>query len=342
MQVIISYKNSHQLFEDMQTLYSTLSVRGSGVSSNKLLVSSGVSTIFEPLVNLFEQYSGNSWDIEFRDKEYKFIEDLPKKKKIVVVCFSGGKDSTSTALYYKEKGYKVYLYHLKGINQTYKDECVAARQLADKLGMPIVVEEVKLQGKQEWTEHPMKNMVIANRAIQYALRNRLTTCIAFGNFSSSTLDNDPFDVCGGDCKEMWVCYNNIVQNIIPNFEVQTPLTNFQDSINMMVKYPEILPYTQSCIGAYRYREYLKGLNEKKYGIQLPDHRCGSCWKCCLEYCVFCDNGIYEYNEPYYRHCMQVLRDTIKKETGQSCRTLGEVWDHYFFYPVTQSKFRACI
>ena len=342
MQVIISYKNSHQLFEDMQTLYSTLSVRGSGVSSSKLLVSSGVSRVFEPLVTLFEQYTGNSWDIEFRDKVYKPIEDIPKSKKSVIVCFSGGKDSVSTVLYYRERGYNVYLYHLRGINQTYNDECVAARQLADKLGVPIIVEEVKLSGKQEWTEHPMKNMIIANMAIQYGLRNRLTTCIAFGNFSSSSLADDPFDVCGGDCREMWECYNRIIQTIIPKFEVQTPLTNFQDTICTMIQHPDILPYTQSCIGAYRYREYLKGCNEKKYGIQLPPHRCGSCWKCCLEYCVFCDNGIYEYNEQYYRHCMQVLRNTIKKETGQPCRTLEEVWDHYFFYPVIQSKFRACI
>ena len=111
----------------------------------------------------------------------------------------------------------------------------------------------------------------------------------------------------------------------------------QDTIDLLVDCPNVLKYTQSCIGAYRYREYLRTNNIKKFGIELTEHRCGSCWKCCLEYCIFCDYDIYEYNEQYYKHCLQILRNTLKKENNIKCK-FEDVWNYYFFYDKSKSKY----
>ena len=98
----------------------------------------------------------------------------------------------------------------------------------------------------------------------------------------------------------------------------------------IIPHKEVAKLCQSCIGPYRYRTYLHNNNVKKYGIDIPENRCGSCWKCCLEYCIYSEVGIYAKNEEYYNHCIQVLKKTLNKETGQH-NTNEQVEDHYFFY-----------
>ena len=326
-------KNIHPLFTEFESLYALTSTKQQGSNS---LILPAFSNVFMPLLQLFKEYGNVGYHVKLRLLESDTL-DVPKVGKTIIICTSGGKDSLATILYYRKKKYKVILYHLKGINQTYKDEWKAVEQLAQLLGLQVVFEEVKLSGSHEWIEHPMKNMILANMALQYGIRNRLTTKIAFGNFSTSTLSNDPFDVCGGDCKEMWKVYVDIIRNIIPDFQIYTPLSNFQDTIDTMLENPKLLQYTQSCIGPYRYRNYLHANNEKKFGIKLPQNNCGSCWKCCLEYCVFCDNGVYEYNEEYYRHCLEILRKTLYKESGIKYN-INDTWNHYFFYGKEKSQF----
>ena len=136
---------------------------------------------------------------------------------------------------------------------------------------------------------------------------------------------------------MWNVYNNIVDSIIPGFKVHTPLESMKDTLNILMQHKKLAVHCQSCIGPYRYRDYLHDKNCKKYGIDLPEKHCGSCWKCCLEYIVYTDNDIYDYNEDFYKHCMEVLRKTLKKEQGIEVKTPQEVWSHYFFYSIDRSK-----
>lgn len=327
-----SLHNINKIFDDFEHIYTITSTK----NPNGGIIKPVINEAFRSVFKTFSAYGCINYPVEFKSAPYKPLRSVGGKK-TVIVCFSGGKDSTATAIHYKQAGYKVYLYHLKGINLTYKDEWESAQAVAEKLEVPLIFEEVRLSGKQEWTEHPLKNMILANMALQYGIRNKLTTNIAFGCFTTSSLELEPFGVCAGDCKEMWEAYNEVMQAVIPDFKVLTPFSNFQDTLDILIDNKDIVPYTQSCIGAYRYREYLKKQNESKYNIQLPEHRCGSCWKCCLEYCIFCDNGLYEYNEAYYRHCLEVLRNTLKKETGVTY-SVDSTWEHYFFYDKEQSKY----
>ena len=325
--------NINALFDEFDRLYQVTSVK---MENATWLIKPVFSKCFSPILQIFEK-QGYRYNVQTRNKPHIRLIQLLESKKCVIVCFSGGKDSTAAALRYREQGYEVVLYHLRGINLTYKDEYLNAVTVAEKLGMPLVLDTIKLTGTQEWVEHPMKNMIIANRALQYGVTSKLTTKIAFGNFSTSSLDNDVFEICGGDCVEMWRAYEKVIRTILPRFKIYTPLENMDDTITTLTQYPDIAVLPQSCIGAYRYREYLRKCNSKKYGIDIPAHRCGSCWKCCLEYCIYADNDIYEYNERYYRHCMQILQKTLKVETGIK-PTMPQVWEHYFFYDNALSKF----
>lgn len=324
--------NIHPIFNEFDKLYTLTSEK----KQKQTLISNTFSRTFYKLVDVFYEYSDIKYRVNYKKTKYDKIQRVLSCNNIIV-CFSGGKDSIAVAKYYQDKGNKVYLYHMKGINQTYKDEYINAKSAADYMRLPIYFDTVNLKGTHDYIEHPLKNMILANGALQYGIREGIGTDIAFGNFSSSTLEVDPFEVCGGDCKELWSIYEDIIGTVLKDFKIQIPFIDIQDTIDILIKHSDLLQYSQSCIGPYRFRTKLHDLNVKKYNIDLQPNRCGSCWKCCLEYCVYCDKGIYEYNEAYYKHCLDILADTIFKETGIKTDA-DETWNHYFFYDMSESQY----
>lgn len=332
MQLIKHEKdNLYQLFTEFDNVYTHTSSR-----KKHYLVEPVFDPVFQDLFNMFKSY-GYSFNITYKDKELKVPKVSKTKGKNIIVCFSGGKDSIATVKYYQQRGYNVYLYHMKGINYTYKDEYLMAEKASAFLQVPLYIDTVNLKGNHDYIEHPMKNMIIANGALQYGIRENIGTEIAFGNYTTSTLRDDNFEICGGDDCEMWELYENIISKYIPNFKIHRVLENLNDTLKTFVENPELIPYAQSCIGPYRYKQYLRKNNQEKYHIQLPESHCGSCWKCCLEYCVFTDKGILEYNPEYYKHCMVILQKTLRMETKQKCN-FEDVWNHYFFYDKCESNF----
>ena len=324
----------HPIFDELELLYAALSENPENKTENRI-----IPIVFDeslkPIQEVFNKYTNMKFDFQYKDKHYAKLT-LPKfDSKNIIVCFSGGKDSATAALYYKKRGYNVFLYHLRGINKSYPTEWVYAEQLAEHLEMPLITENISLSGNHCYIEHPMKNMIIANMALSYGIKNDITTKIAFGNYTTSHLDDTPFDVCGGDDVEMWDIYNSIAQKIIPKFKIQLTLTNIEDSMNMLTENMDLLPYVSSCIGTHRFSEVYKKRNEEKYGIKLQGNRCGSCWKCAYEYIFMTDKKVYPLNEEYYRHCLDVLRHTIKRETGRKV-TLQQAFNEYFFYGVDKA------
>lgn len=334
----ISHKqpNIHPIFNDIERFYAITSE-----APQKTLISHDFDRSFRELWNLFAVYGNAEYDLNFVKKQYSKIHVLSNEdEKRIILCFSGGKDSTATALYYKDLGYDVRLYHLRGINQTYKDEWKSAIELADALKLPIIMEEVSLHGAHIYTEHPVKNMIIANMALQWGIREGFTTRLAFGNYYTSRIGDDPFTICSGDDVEMWEAYENIIRRILPKFKMELVMENVHSSFEAIYKHrdEELLPRIKSCIGAFRYREYLHRNNEEKYGVKLLPHRCGSCWKCAMEYIWFTDNGVFEYNKEFYKHCLKILQKNIKTESGVLEKDLKTVWSHYFFYDIEKSEF----
>lgn len=295
---------------------------------------------FNDLIKLFTDYS-SSFDYlkaTLNTKVYK--PKLPKyNSKNIIVCFSGGKDSVATALHYKKLGYDVYLYHLRNINKAYPKEYENAEKLAKQLDMPLYIEEMTLSGNHIYTEHPMKNIIIASSALQFGIRNNIGIKIAFGNYYTALLKDNKFDVCAGDCRDMWAIYEHIIQHIIPKFKMYIPLRNIKTTLKTLETHKNLLSTCCSCISPYRYRDYWKAQNENKYNIKLPNYRCGNCWKCAVEYIYYTDNNIWRYNEEYYKHCLQVLyRNNIKE--NKTTYSIYGLWNDYLFYPIKKSKLKG--
>ena len=333
----------HQIFNEFDKLFIAFSEKQ---LSQKGLVSPVYDSCFTPLYSIFREY-GWQGELKFKDKHFQPMHKITRgKKKTIIVCFSGGKDSTATALYYKDRGFNVILYHLHGINKMYKDEYLSAQKVAETLNLPLIMEDIKEIGWVSpryggWVEHPMKNMMIANRAIQYGLENRLNFDIAFGNFSSSTIEVDDFEICGGDCKELWGIYNGIMQTVIPKFTVKTPLKDMQDTWRIFFDHMEVVDAVQSCIIPFHYKQRLRKRNELKYGFIVPPNRCGSCWKCAVEYITYVDNDVWEYNKTWYKHSLEVLVNAVNKEYGVRLHKLEDVWGYYLFHDIAKSKYFSC-
>jgi len=326
--------NIHPLFNEFDKLYAELSEH----NNIKKLVPTQYNDIFKPLVQLFRD-NGYRGTINTVRKTLPCVKLPRKQRKVIIVCFSGGKDSIATVKHYLELGYKVYLYHLRHINPPLYDEYIQAQELANHWNIPIFIDTVKLSGKHDYVEHPMKNYIIANGALQYGIRKGITTNIAFGNYKTSTLQYDNFEFCGGDDIEMWDIYDNIISTIIPGFKMNIVLDNLADTLDSVCSDKDLMDMSVSCLGRASMRKYWHAWVLNKFGIQLPKHRCGRCYKCCIEYIYMTDHDLQEYNEDYYKYCFNNLKKNVEREDGRKYSD-EEVWQHYFFYDRSLSKWAA--
>ena len=96
-------------------------------------------------------------------------------------------------MHYQKLGYNIYLYHLRNINKAYPKEYENAEKIAAELGLVLYIEEITLSGNHIYTEHPMKNMMIANAALHFGIRNNIGIKIAFGNYYTAQLKDNEFD-----------------------------------------------------------------------------------------------------------------------------------------------------
>lgn len=260
----------------------------------------------------------------------------------ITVCLSGGKDSAAVAYYYKKKGYKVHLYHAAGVNKAYGDEKKAAHEIAKYLGCDLFVDNIALVGTQKYIEHPLKNYIIANGAIHYAMAKGYAPRIAFGNFNQSHLDDNAFEVCGGDCIEMWDAYVKIIHRVLPEFELEIPFGTNADTFNLLTEDWELFSRAVSCMSPFRFREFWRRRSEKLYNVSIFNNRCGCCWKCCMESMWLMDFDKVDFSPAYYSHCWDILERTVYKETGHCAESTQAVWDYYMFYPIEKSKMKDYI
>lgn len=332
MQTVKMSLTPNSIFQSINYLYSEISSAKESDTLVPVVYESSFNSLFDILdVNVPWFKRPETRDLPVAQLNYRY------NPKDIIVCISGGKDSVATVLHYYRQGYNVYLYHLHGINKVYYDEFESVKKIAEYLNLPYVIDECTLTGQHDFVEHPLKNYIIANGAINWAINNHIAPNIAFGNFSNSKLEDMQFDVCGGDSLDMWLAYNKIISKLIPGFSVKLPLYNQKDTYDILGKNIDLIAMSQSCISPYRFREHWKQRTEAKYGIKLMPHRCGCCWKCCTEAITLIDMGSLPLNEAYYEHCLEVLGKTMQKESDIYEIPIPDVWSYYVSHSINRSK-----
>ena len=319
--VIRLSENIHPILDDIDRLYSITSDH-----ANDILIPPVFDDSFTDLVDVFYDYGDEEYQIDFANLGYEKLE-LPKyDDNNIILAFSGGKDSIASAILYKNMGKNVYLYHMKHINSSFSDEWECAKKCADFLQLPIYIDDIKFKGHHIWMEHPMKNMII------------ITSKIAFGNYTSSFLFGNPFEKCAGDCMDMWDTYNTIIQQIIPDFKVDVQLESLGHTLEIITspKYRTVFENSLSCMCRHSLRPYRHQWVKDKFGIELLPHRCGSCFKCCVEYIYLADHDLIEFSEDYYKYCLRQLFKVAVSENHRVFR-MEYLWATFMFYPMEQSK-----
>lgn len=288
------------------------------------------------VTNLFKKYINNLNLEGFKNTtgvypQYtipKYSYDLKENNKIMLL-FSGGKDSTAMAMKFKELGYDVTLYFLQGVNLSYLDELERAKVVAEKLELPMIVDYVRVTGKGEFLENPTKNQLILAFAINRGIDLGIYR-YSYGGFKEDIIEQAAFDRNFSDSIELFNWFSEGVKEVIPNLEIITPFENEVETLIKIGKHKDLWNLYQSCITPLRYRNHLKELNENKYNIKLLDNRCGSCWKCCMEYIVWADLGLIEYNKDFYQHCLEIFMNKLKDERpyAKPTKDLKEIYMIY--------------
>jgi hypothetical protein len=244
----------------------------------------------------------------------------------VIVGFSGGKDATAATLKLLARGKRPVLYYVGGINRAYPGERQACADIANALGLELIVQEVRVTGKQDWVENPIKNQYILALMVDYGARVGITE-FCQGNLMCDTVETQAFGSGFSDSYEMFDACTPFFQKILPGYCYhQGLLKNDTDSLLTVYKYaPNLFPLIHSCMTPIRYHKPLRRRNNEKYGVTLMPHECGSCYKCCLKWLHF--NRASE-NPAFTEHCYTILITSLERILGPGNYS-AEIIDKHF-------------
>ena len=69
----------------------------------------------------------------------------------------------------------------------------------------------------------------------------------------------------------------------------------------------------------RYRPNTHRANERKFGFSFPENKCGSCYKCAMEFLIMERLGVVPTNQPYIDKCKDLLAEKYVGPMNQSER-----------------------
>lgn len=254
-------------------------------------------------INLNYLISTLNYDYQSEDQYNK----QPKDYESVVVLFSGGKDSVAVAQYCKQKYKKVYLYHIKGLNRSYPYEYENAQKIAEYLQLPLIIEQVKYNGKSDYRINPLKNQVAGALALNYCIQNNLAPVIAVGDIQSDHIDEAVYDLDYSDTYEMWHSFSADAKKEYANFYLEMPLQYNTHSLEIVTTDLNLFKLCGGCMTPPRFKNQLIQTNEAKYNIKLYPYRCGSCYKCAIEYIFLANHKLVPFNKEFYKHCLDIFK-----------------------------------
>jgi 7-cyano-7-deazaguanine synthase in queuosine biosynthesis len=231
-----------------------------------------------------------------------------------LVLFSGGKDSLAVALRLKAQGIAPTLLFAQGINPAYPREIEAARLLSRLTGFSLRIVSVQIQ-RGHYIENPTKNQMLLAMAADLGERFGISR-FAAGIMADDHAAGLNFDSGYSDAYEMHVAAAEWVEAYLPGSAVvRASIKNDTDSI-LEVADAGLLAAAQSCMATPRFRPSLKKRNQEKYKLELMPERCGSCYKCALEWLHLSLTGRASWHAEYAEHCVAVLEKSGPEISGQ--------------------------
>lgn len=244
----------------------------------------------------------------------------------VLVGATSGKDSVSVTSYFITKGACTTMVHVKGINPMYPHECEAARRIAETLGCEFYTVQVKI-GKKLRIENPLRNTAILLLLTSVAAKlgaGKITLGLQDTFFAK---DGNRFDSHWSDYHEVNCAGRDMLVGIAPWITQQVeglPCRLDAACLKYLVdNRPNLLPLIRSCMQPLRFHAQIRRANYEKAGYELLPGRCGSCWKCCVEWLVLHKYKVYADAPVYERHVRSKLCEFAEELYGVEARNWSE-------------------
>lgn len=268
---------------------------------------------------------GEGWR-ELAELLYKYHEDSPAEileapmalhggegGRRVLVGFSGGLDSAYSAVALRDEGWRVTLFHVKGLNLAYPDEDRFARRFARAAEFDYVECAVKTS-KQRFPDNPVKNQLVMSLMVDYGQGAGIYD-IAMGEDWGTPIAKAKKGFTVTDAVEVNRLYIDGI-----NKAAKIGLHFIDGRVKKISRIERlsrdgILGYVYSCIGAHRFRARLRKTNELKYGVELLPGRCGSCFKCCQEALMLAELG-ESLPAAYKEHCWHILAESAQSHAPE--------------------------
>jgi hypothetical protein len=238
------------------------------------------------------------------------------KGKRAVVGYSGGKDSVAMAIKMQKAGYKVEAFHVQNLNRSCSDEKQASIETCRLLDIPLTIKSVKTNGPTMRIESPVKNLLVLAMMLDdcgplgvktYALGTQVNRKGGVDDFNTNMDFSDSPDVLfiGSELFRQEKGFNLRVG------ELGKSSIDAYYSMKIVLGHKkgwELLCAYRSCMTQFRFKDMRRKHNEKKYSLKLLPGRCGSCWKCCLEYLVLDAMGAVKSNKGFKEKCFSFIHN----------------------------------
>ena len=230
------------------------------------------------------------------------------RPKDILLALSGGLDSTYFLYNLKDSGYNVTAVHITGLNKsTAGTEAERARRIAQEAGVQFISVEFKAP-KQAFPDNPFKNQLVLAIMLDLGAERGITK-YAVGSDWTTPLSEAAVGYTITDSVEVNREYWRGVQKYFP--EAELLFIDNADKKYQRLQYLYKFHFTalnkvSSCICPTRFRKFRHGQNIAKYGVPLMDGRCGSCYKCSMEYILLVEAGLVPKNKAYFQHCWDIL------------------------------------
>lgn len=230
-----------------------------------------------------------------------------KNNNKIIIGASSGLDSTYAALKAKDDGYDVYLVHFKNLNKNYPKETEHIIDFAKNNNFNLYIINVKNFDKDYFPDNPFKNEMILCALTEIG-NNLNINNIMIGGTGTYHLNESVIGMNVTDTIENYETFLSGLKKYYPNVNLiylNKDLTKYDIIKYLINNHFNVLNDICSCISPNRFVKMLHDNNEKKYSIKLLKDRCGSCYKCCMEYIYLYECGYYN-NKEFLNHCYNIL------------------------------------
>ena len=224
----------------------------------------------------------------------------------VMVALSGGLDSVDLMHDLIDKGYKVTALHVSGLNKS-SGQYEARR--AGEIAKAAKVKYIKANfhsPRQAFPDNPFKNQLVLGIMLDLGVKRGIYR-YAVGSDWETPLNQATAGYTVTDSIEVNREYWKGVKSHFPQAELIFIDSDIKKQQRIEYLYRKnVLPLVTSCVQPLRFRDHLHKVNIERYGVDLMPGRCGSCFKCAMEWLLLADAGLIEHDAAYELHCWDVL------------------------------------